>query len=92
MAPGGFALIVLSPGISPLGLVASTAFSVTSKSNHLLSLGGAVDAGPRRKRRKTRQTLGRVMESRTIYGPGLDDPTAPSHLLPMTNNVGEKTI
>lgn len=34
MAPKGFSLIVPSSGIRPLGLVASTAFEVTTKSNH----------------------------------------------------------
>lgn len=67
MAPEGFAVIVPSPGISPLGLVASTAFSVRSKSNHLLSL-WAVDPRPQWERRanRTTQTLTCVMESRTI--------------------------
>lgn len=39
MAPKGFSLIVASPGIRPLGLVASTAFDVTTKSNHLCHSG-----------------------------------------------------
>lgn len=45
MATKGFAVIFPSPGIRPLGLVASTAFDVTSKSNHLLSL-EAMDPDP----------------------------------------------
>lgn len=55
MAPEGFAVIVPSPGISPLGLVASTAFDVTSKSNHCLSL-WTVDPGPQRKHRGDKAT------------------------------------
>lgn len=39
MAPKGFSLIVPSPGIRPLGLVASTAFDVTTKSNHFYNGG-----------------------------------------------------
>lgn len=45
MATKGFAVIVPSPGIKPLGLVPLTAFDVTSKSNHLLSL-KAMDPDP----------------------------------------------
>lgn len=39
MAPKGFSLIVPSPGIRPLGLAASKAFDVTTKSNHLCHSG-----------------------------------------------------
>lgn len=49
MAPKGFSVIVPSPGIRPLGLVASTAFNVMSKSNHLLSP-WAMDPDPQRKK------------------------------------------
>lgn len=55
MAPEGFAVMVPSPGISPLGLVASTAFNVAYKSNHLLSL-WTVEPGPQRKHRGENNT------------------------------------